>query len=131
MSDRPDAPAPSPAAVVAAAWREGRLVFQEAPDGTPLWPPRHAAPGTGEPPIWRQSAGRGTVHATTALHARGEAPRNIALVELDEGFRMMSRVEDLPGDAVPIGLRVRVRFTGPDEDGTRLPVFTPEPENPA
>ncbi len=40
---------------------------------------------------------------------------------------MMSRVEGLPGDAVPIGLRVRVRFTDPDpETGDRLPVFVPE-----
>ncbi len=70
----------SPAAIVAAAWRDGRLAFPAAPDGTPVWPPRIAdVPGTGEPVVWRESAGRGTVYATTALHARDAEPRNVAL----------------------------------------------------
>ncbi len=39
----------------------------------------------------------------------------------------MSRVEGVTGDAVPIGLRVRVRFTDADpETGARLPVFVPD-----
>lgn len=119
----------SPAAFVEAAWREGRLVFQCAPGGEAVWPPRIAAPGTGEPLGWAESAGLGTVYATTALHARDEPPRNVALIELDEGHRMMSRVEGLPGDEVPVGLRVRVRFTEPDPDtGARLPVFEPAGE---
>jgi uncharacterized OB-fold protein len=116
----------SPAATVAAAWREGRLLFPVAPDGTAVWPPRAAAPGSGAPLVWRESAGRGTVYATTALHARDAAPRNLALIDLDEGFRMLSRVEGPAGDAVPIGLRVQVRFSDPDpEGGERLPVFVP------
>ena len=116
----------SPVAISEAAWRDGRLSYPCTADGTPVWPPRIAAPGTGEPLVWRDSAGLGTVHATTALHARDVPPRNIALIELDEGFRMMSRVERLPGDAIPIGLRVRVQFTDPDEEtGARLPIFVP------
>jgi uncharacterized OB-fold protein len=119
----------SPAAIVAAAWREGRLAYPVAPDGTAVWPPRAAAPGSGSPLTWRDSAGRGTVYATTALHTRDAAPRNLALIDLDEGFRMLSRVEGPAGDAVPIGLRVRVRFTEPDpQTGERLPVFVPEDE---
>lgn len=118
---------PSPAAIVAAAWREGRLAYPCTAEGTPLWPPRTAAPGTGGPLSWRDSDGLGAVYATTALHARDQPPRNVALIELDEGFRMMSRVEELPGDAVPIGLRVRVRFTDADpETGERLPLFVPD-----
>lgn len=117
----------SPAAIVAAAWREGRLAYPVTPDGTAVWPPRAAAPGSGAPLSWRDSAGRGAVYATTALHARDAPPRNLALIDLDEGFRVLSRVEGLPGDAVPIGLRVRVRFTDPDpETGERLPVFVPD-----
>ena len=116
----------SPVAISNAAWQDGRLSYPCTADGTPVWPPRVAAPGTGEPLTWRDSAGLGTVYATTALHARDAPPRNVALIELDEGFRMMSRVDGLPGDAVPIGLRVRVQFTDPDpETGARLPVFVP------
>lgn len=119
----------SPAAIFAAHCREARLAYPAAPDGTPVWPPSLIVPGTGEPVRWRVSAGLGTVYATTALHARDEQPRNIALVELDEGFRMMSRVEGLPGDAVRVGARVRVRFTDPGEEGERLPVFVPDAGN--
>jgi hypothetical protein len=116
----------SPAATVAAAWRAGRLAFQRTADGRAIWPPRIAAPGTGGPLTWHDSTGVGTVYATTALHARDAPPRNVALIDLDEGLRIMSRVEGLAGDAVPIGLRVRARFTDPDpETGERLPVFEP------
>lgn len=117
----------SPAAIFAAHLRAGRLAYPAAPDGTPVWPPSLVVPGSGEPVQWLVSLGRGTVYATTALHARDAAPRNIALIELDEGYRMMSRVEGLPGDAVPIGARVAVRFAEPeDPDGPPLPVFVPD-----
>jgi len=115
----------SPAAIFAAHCREGRLAYPAAPDGTPVWPPALAVPWTGEPVRWLLSAGRGTVYATTALHARDEGPRNIALIDLDEGYRMMARVEGVPADAVAIGTRVAVRFEPPDAGGERLPVFVP------
>jgi len=67
---------------------------------------------------WRESAGLGTVHSTTWVRPRDGEPRNIALVDLDEGFRMMSRVD---AGEVTIGLRVRVRFDGADH----IPVFVP------
>ncbi len=112
-----------PAALVDAAWREGRLVYQVTPDGSALWPPRLAAPLTGDPLTWRESEGNGTVYAATALHARDAEPRSIVIVELDEGFRMMSRVKGLAAGEIHIGMRVRVRFTEADAEGARLPVF--------
>ena len=42
-------------------------------------------------------------------------PRNVALIDLDEGYRMMASVD---ADEVVIGMRVTVRF---GDDGT--PVF--------
>jgi uncharacterized OB-fold protein len=120
-----DDPLTPPAAIVDAAWREGRLVYQATADGRALWPPRLAAPGE---LTWRDSAGLGTVHAATALHTRDGDPRSIVLVDLDEGFRMMSRVEGPPAADVRIGMRVRMRFTEPAEDGARLPVFEPADE---
>ena len=116
----------SPAAIVQAAWREGRLAYPCATDGTPVWPPRIAAPGTGGPLAGRGRAGPGAVYATAALHRRDAEPRNLALIDLDEGFRVMSRVDGPSGNAVPIGMRVEVRFTDADpETGDRLPVFVP------
>jgi uncharacterized OB-fold protein len=91
-----------------------------APDGSAVFPPRLAQPGTGAALAWKVSAGRGAVHATTVVRRRGAAPHNVALVALDEGFRMMSRVDGIEPDAVAIGLRVELRFDG------EVPVFVAE-----
>jgi uncharacterized OB-fold protein len=113
-----DDSAPSPAAAWAEHCRARRLAYQVAPDGTPVFPPRLAQPGTGAPLRWVASAGRGEVHATTVVRRRGEAPHNVALVELDEGFRMMSSVVGLDPQDVRIGLRVRLAWREDD-----VPVF--------
>lgn len=114
-----EAPAPSPAAVFADHCRRGELAYQVAPDGSAVFPPRLAQPGTGAPLRWAVSAGRGVVHATTVVRRRGEPPENVVLVDLDEGFRMMSRVDGIAPQDVRIGLRVAVRFEG------EVPIFVP------
>ena len=100
----------SPASVYAEHAARGELAYQVDADGRAVWPPSVRFDE------WRVSAGEGTVHATTTVYRRGEESHNVALVELDEGFRMMSRVD---ADEVVVGMRVRVRF----EDG--LAVFAP------
>ena len=110
----------SPAEVFAAHCMRGELAYQVAPDGSAVFPPRLAEPGTGAPLRWAVSAGRGTVHATTVVRRRGEAPTNLILVDLDEGFRMMSRVDGPEPADVRIGQRVRVAFDA------EVPVFVPE-----
>jgi uncharacterized OB-fold protein len=50
------------------------------------------------------------------LHSRNRDPRNVVLVDLDEGFRMMSRVEGLPAGEVEIGARVRLEVRRGEED---------------
>ena len=120
----------SPLGIYLGHLAEGRLAYQVSPDdGAPVFFPRVIAPGTGgADPEWRVSAGRGTVHATTVVHRRGEPPLNVALIDLDEGFRMMSRVEGIAPEAVRIGLRVRVEIRAGEGDMPHLPVFLPEDE---
>ena len=108
----------SPATVFAEHCARGELAYQRAPDGTAVFPPRLAQPGTGAPLEWAVSAGAGAVYATTVVRRRDAEAANLALIELDEGFRMMSRVEGIAPEAVRIGMRVQVRFT--DE---HVPVF--------
>jgi uncharacterized OB-fold protein len=114
---------PAPARSPAAIWHEHRdarrLAYQVAPDGRAVFPPRVAQPGTGAALRWAVSAGRGEVHATTVVRRRGAAPRNLALVALDEGFRMMTEVVGMAPEEVSIGLRVRVAWRA--QDGA--PVF--------
>jgi len=79
--------------------------------------PRVADPVTGACDLeWVPSSGLGTVHATTVIRPKPpQSPYNVVLVELDEGPRMMSRVENLPAEAVCIGMRVRARITSLDD----------------
>jgi len=108
-------PEPSPRSRFEAACAAGRLDYQWDPrTGRAVFHPRIA-----DGLEWRTSAGLGTVYATTVLRRRDEAPANLALIDLDEGFRMMSRVEGPAPEEVAIGLRVRVRF----DDG--VPIFEP------
>lgn len=72
-------------------------------------PPRTLCPVDGGTDLrWEEIAGEGTVYSTTAVHTREET-YNVALVDLDEGFRVMTSVAGAPPDAVPIGSRVRTR----------------------
>jgi uncharacterized OB-fold protein len=112
----------SPLSTYQAHCRAGRLPYQATADGRAVFHPRVAAPGTGEPLGWRISAGLGTVYSTTTVYPREGAPYNVALIDLDEGFRMMSRVEGVAPEAVAIGLRVKVRMVD-GEDGVARPVF--------
>lgn len=116
----------SPHAVYVEHLRKGELAFQVASDGSPVFFPRVSAPETGDTALeWRVSRGIGTVYATTAIHSRNEPPRNVALVDLDEGYRMMSRVEGIPAPEVRIGLRVKVDILPGERDEPPLPVFRP------
>ena len=72
---------------------------------------------------WRTSGGRGVVYATTAVNRRDDEPYNVTLVDLEEGFRMMSRIEGVPAEEVSIGLRVR--FEVREEDDGPVAVFVP------
>jgi uncharacterized OB-fold protein len=107
--------------------RRGELAYQVCEDdGRAVFYPRLFAPGTGSPRLeWRVSKGLGSVYATTVIYRRNEAPYNVSMIELDEGFRMMSRVEDIDPDQVEIGLRVKMRMYPGNEKNPPYPVFVP------
>jgi len=54
------------------------------------------------------------------------APFNVALVDCDEGFRLMSRVEEIAPEQVTIGMRVKFRVYRPGGEEAPIPVFIPE-----
>lgn len=107
--------------------KRGELGYQFSPSGnTAVFYPRVIAPGTGADDLeWRVSKGLGTVHATTVVHPQQGSPYNVCLVDVDEGFRMMSRVENIAPTAVKIGMRVKFRVHAPAGDEDPYPVFTP------
>jgi uncharacterized OB-fold protein len=112
------APAEAPATTYRRHLQNGKLCYQRCADcSAAVFYPRVLCPVCGSGALeWRESAGRGTVYATTAVHSRSRDPRNVVLVDLDEGFRMMSRIEDLPAEEVEIGTRVRFEVRQGEED---------------
>ena len=122
MSDRAEK---SPLAVFREHCEKGELAYQVNASGEAVYYPRLVAPGDGGALEWKVSSGLGTVHATTTLHPRKGEPYDVSLIELDEGFRMMSRVENIDPSEVKIGMRVKVRMIPGTEDQPVYPVFDP------
>jgi uncharacterized OB-fold protein len=124
--------AEAPNAIYSAHCRQGELAYQVDPTtGRPVFYPRLIAPGNGAALTeWRISRGLGTVYATTVVNNRNAPPHNVALIDIDEGFRMMSRVEEIDPMAVRIGQRVRVRFAPGEGEEPPYPVFVPAGDAP-
>lgn len=83
---------------------------------------------------WEALSGRGSVFSYIVFHQvynsafAGEAPYNVALIQLDEGPRMFSNVVGVPNDAVEVGDRVEILFD-PVTDEVTLPRFRPARHN--
>ena len=105
--------------------RKGELAYQVTASGEAIFYPRAVAPVTGGDLTWRVSKGLGTVYSTTVVYYRDEPPLNVALIDMDEGFRLMSRIEDIDPMQVKIGMRVRFRAHPGDQKQPPYPVFTP------
>ena len=81
---------------------------------------------------WRESIGRGVLHAFTIVHRhfdpffQARVPYIVGLVELEEGVRLMSSLVGIKAspDAVQIGTKLQVEFERVDESFT-LHAFRP------
>jgi uncharacterized OB-fold protein len=106
---------------------KGELAYQFSPSANQaVFYPRLVCPKTGSTDLeWRVSKGLGTVHATTVVHPQQGGPYNVALIDVDEGFRLMSRVEDVDPTSVAIGQRVKFRVHPAEGEEPPYPVFTP------
>jgi uncharacterized OB-fold protein len=106
-----------------AALADGRLLLQRGTvSGRAFFPPRAFEPGTGDGVEWFEASGRGVVYSVTVISRKPpEADYAVVLVELEEGPRLMSRVDGVAAEAVTIGMHVRARIA--DVDGAALLVF--------
>ena len=77
--------------------------------------------------IWKAARGHGTIYSVTVVHRapaafRDLVPYAVAMIELEEGPRMMSRLLTNTPDDVAIGDKVQVHFEN-QNDEISLPHF--------
>lgn len=126
MAPTPKNASASPLAQYQQHLEAGNLAFQvDCQTGQPVFYPRVSAPTTGNSLAWKISSGLGTVYATTVVHQREGSTYNVALIDMDEGFRLMSRVESIPAEEVSIGLRVKAKIHPAQGDTPPYPTFVP------
>lgn len=130
------APAPEVHPETAAFWAgtaRGELLLQHCQDcASAIWYPRFLCPHCHSTRLETvEATGRGTLYSFT-LTTRGIldykdcGPYVLALVELDEGPKMMTNIVDADPSQLAIGRRVEVVFHDTGE-GTALPRFRPVP----
>jgi uncharacterized protein len=105
---------------------QGRFMIQRSrASGRHIFYPRVMEPETGSTDLeWVEASGAGTVYSTTVIRQKPPAPSyNLALIDLAEGPRLMSRVEGVAPEAVRIGMRVRAKIIR--ESDRPLVVFEP------
>ena len=75
---------------------------------------------------WVESSGRGTLYSYTVVHRPQqpafEVPYTVAIVELEEGWHMLSNLVGIEPDEVEIGMALEVSFERKSEEIT-LPCF--------
>jgi uncharacterized OB-fold protein len=76
---------------------------------------------------WITATGKGTIYSYTVAHQAfgpytDEVPFVVAIVELEEGVRIMTRIVGTPPEQVRIGVAVHVTFATISEELT-LPYF--------
>lgn len=128
-------PIPVPDLVTAKFWeaaREHKLLLQRCGDcGAFQFFPQSLCRGCLSQRLnWIEASGRGTIYSYTIVHRAPSAaferdiPYVVALVELDEGVRMMSNVVGCVPQEVSIGMEVEVLFDHVTDE-IAIPKFRP------
>jgi len=120
-------PLPQPTRVTQPYWdaaREHRLVVQECMhcQTRQFYPREFCMTCLSEDIRWIECCGLATVYTYT-INRRGaneamreRVPYVVAVIDLDEGVRMMANIVESPIEAVRIGSRVQVCFEAVSED---------------
>ncbi|MDR2188089.1 MAG: Zn-ribbon domain-containing OB-fold protein [Azonexus sp.] len=104
----------------------GRFMIQRCRDsGHHIFYPRVAEPMSGSSNLeWVEASGEGVVYSVTHISQKPPTPSyNVALIDLAEGPRMMSRVDGIAAEEVKIGMRVKARVVR--ENDKAVVVFEP------
>lgn len=127
-------PAPIVNADSAPYWegaRNSKLLLQRCGDcGTLRFFPRYLCTECGsEKTDWAEMSGQGTVHSFTIVHRaafpefQAQTPYVVALIDLEEGPRMMTNIVGDDARDVRIGDAVTVVFEDRGKEGAKVPQF--------
>ena len=110
--------------------RRGELLFQRcgACGGATHTPAALCSHCSSRDLSWERSSGTGSVYSWTTVWRPQtpafEVPYTAVIVEMDEGWHILSNLVGCEHDAVHVGLRVAVEFHALDDEIT-LPYFRP------
>ncbi|MBE3587920.1 MAG: Zn-ribbon domain-containing OB-fold protein [Thermoanaerobacteraceae bacterium] len=133
MSEKANVPVPKKTPETAKFWegcQQGKFLLQKCDDcGKYIYYPRAICPQCMSSRLsWVESTGRGEVYSFS-VHHRGptkgfKPPYVVALIDLEEGVRVMSNVIGCDPGEVKIGMKVKVTFEQLSDE-IFLPKFLP------
>ena len=128
-------PVPRPTPDTRPYWdaaQRGELCIQRCTAcGEHYFYPRPLCPRCGSDAVeWRAVSGRATLHSYVINHRpapgfEDEAPYAIAVVQLEEGPRMMTNIVGIEQTPEALVLDMPLEVTFQDRNGTCVPVFRP------
>lgn len=134
-ADAPRFDLPTPEADTRPFWdatRQERLLIRRCRAcGKPSFYPRSFCPACwSEDVVWEEASGRASLYTWSVVHRNdlppfpGRVPYVAAVVDLEEGPRMMTNVVDCSFDELRIGMALTVAFRA-ETDDIAVPVFKP------
>lgn len=114
------------------AARDGRLLIKRCGDcGKPHYYPRPFCPHCWSENVdWEPASGRATLYTWSTVHIndlppfRDRLPYVAAIVDLEEGPRMVTNIVDCDPDTLTVGMPVEVTFQQQTDEVT-VPMFRP------
>ncbi len=112
--------------------RQGKLLIQHCRecDANIFFPKKFCPECWSGSLVWNESGGKGVVYTYTIMRDlvspvfMGDLPYVLAMVDLEEGIRMTTRIVNCRPEDVSIGMEVEVQFKTVSTDFS-LPVFQP------
>lgn len=112
--------------------KKRKLLYQKCNDcGEVIFLPKHLCPNCWSKNLsWAESSGNGRIHTFTVTYEAAppefmaDMPYCLAVIKLEEGFRMMSNIIDCDFEALQCEQPVHVVFKDVTPEIT-LPVFAP------
>ncbi len=130
LLNKPGLPVPKATVISQPHWdgcKKGQLLVQHCDEcNAYTFPPEIVCPQCLKSSLlWKQSSGKGVIYSFTVVHRpqRPEfaAPYVAAIIELEEGWHMMSNIIDCDIDSIEIGQAVEVSYV--KREDFSLPMF--------